>query len=78
MPRYRLSTGNAAWRVGASPAQAVLAGAGTESQLQALLAERYGARPARGSPLDLDPPSGKPDPMDLAPASDALRWARGE
>ena len=31
MPRYRLSTGNAAWWVGASPAQAVLAGAGNES-----------------------------------------------
>jgi hypothetical protein len=59
-------------------AQAVLAGAGTEAQLRTRLVERYGARPARGSLLDLDPLPGKPDPMDVAPASDALRWVRGE
>lgn len=59
-------------------AQAVLAGAGSESQLQARLAERYGARPSRGSLLELDPPPGEPDPAGATPASDALQWVRGE
>ncbi len=59
-------------------AQAVLAGAGSEAQLQARLVERYDARPGRGSLLELDPPPGEPDPLDAAPASDALRWVRGE
>jgi len=59
-------------------AQAVLAGADPDSQLQARLTEHYGARPARGSLLELDPPPGKPDPEDAARASDALRWVRGE
>jgi hypothetical protein len=59
-------------------AQAVLAGAGSESQLQAQLAERYGAKPAKGSLSELDPPPGRPDPAGAAPASDALRWVRGE
>jgi hypothetical protein len=59
-------------------AQTVLASASPEPRLQARLAERYGARPARGSLLDLDPPPGKPDPENVAPASDALRWVRGE
>jgi hypothetical protein len=57
-------------------AQAVLTGAGSETQLQARLAERYGARPARGSLLELDPPPGQPGPA--APASEALQWVRGE
>ena len=59
-------------------AQAVLAGASTESQLRARLAEHYGATPARGSLLDLDPPPGEPGSTSAAPASDALRWVRGE
>jgi hypothetical protein len=59
-------------------ARAVLASADLDSQLQARLAERYGARPARGSLLELDPLPGKPDPENAAPASDALRWVRGE
>jgi hypothetical protein len=59
-------------------AQAVLAGAGSESQLRARLAECYGARPAKGSLSELDPPPGAPDPAGAAPASDALRWVRGE
>ena len=59
-------------------ARAVLASAGIDSQLRARLAEHYGARPARGSLLELDPPPGTPDPADAAPASDALRWVRGE
>ena len=59
-------------------AQAVLAGAGSESQLQARLAERYGARPGKGSRLELDPPLGEPEHEGTALASDALRWVRGE
>lgn len=59
-------------------AQAVLAGAGSESQLQARLAERYDARPAKGSLAELDPPLGIPDPAGTTPVSDALRWVRGE
>jgi hypothetical protein len=59
-------------------ARAVLADATAESQLRARLAERYGARPSRGSLLELDPPPGEPEPNGAAPASDALRWVRGE
>jgi hypothetical protein len=59
-------------------ARAVLASADSDSQLQAQIAQHYGARPARGSLLDLDPPPGEPDPENAAPASDALRWVRGE
>ncbi|MHB8240818.1 MAG: hypothetical protein ACYDHN_02400 [Solirubrobacteraceae bacterium] len=59
-------------------AQAVLADAGSESQLQARLAERYGARPARGSLLELDAPLDRPGAEGDAPATDALRWVRGE
>jgi hypothetical protein len=58
-------------------AQAVLSQAGSQAQLKARLAERYGARPGRGTLLDLGPPLGKPDPH-AAPASEALRWVRGE
>jgi hypothetical protein len=59
-------------------AQAVLAGADHDAQFQARLAECYGARPSRGNLLDLDPPPGKPNTADATPASDALRWVRGE
>ncbi|HTD08092.1 MAG TPA: hypothetical protein VK680_04295 [Solirubrobacteraceae bacterium] len=59
-------------------AQAVLATASTESQLQARLAELYGAKPAQGSLLELDPPPDQPGPTRATPASDALRWVRGE
>jgi hypothetical protein len=59
-------------------AEAVLASASSESQLQAHLAERYGAKPSRGSLLELDAPPGQPDPGGAAPASDALQWVRGE
>jgi hypothetical protein len=59
-------------------AEAVLAGAGAEARLRGRLAERYGAKPSRGSLLTLDPPPGEPDPEGAAPASDALRWVRGE
>jgi hypothetical protein len=59
-------------------AQAVLAGAGSESQLHARLAACYGARPGRGSLLELGPPPGELDAAGAAPASDALQWVRGE
>ncbi|HYM44727.1 MAG TPA: hypothetical protein VES65_01015 [Solirubrobacteraceae bacterium] len=59
-------------------AEAVLAGASSEGRLRGRLAERYGARPSRGGLLELDPPPGEPDPGGAAPASDALRWVRGE
>ena len=59
-------------------ARAVLASAGSDSKLQAQLAERYGARPGRGSLLELEAPPGQPDPAGATPASDALRWVRGE
>jgi hypothetical protein len=59
-------------------ADAVIAGAGAEGQLRGRLAERYGARPGRGGLLTLDPPPGTLDPENTTPASDALRWVRGE
>ena len=59
-------------------AQAVLAGADSESQLLVRLAKRYGARPGRGSLLALDPPPREPNSAADAPASDALQWVRGE
>jgi hypothetical protein len=57
-------------------ARAVLGGAGSSAQTQARLSDRYGARPGRGSLLDLDPPPSSFD--DTAPASAALQWVRGE
>ena len=59
-------------------AEAVLAGASSESQLQARLAERYGARPGKGSLLELDPPPDASDAAGVTAASDALQWVRGE
>jgi hypothetical protein len=59
-------------------AEAVLAGTSSESRLQARLAERYGARPGKGSLLELGPPRDAPDPAGATPASDALQWVRGE
>ncbi len=59
-------------------AQAVLDGAGSASKLEAQLAERYGAKPGHGSLADLDRLPGEPNPDGTSPASDALRWVRGE
>jgi hypothetical protein len=59
-------------------ARAVLAGADHDAQLRARLAERYRAKPSRGSLLDLAPPLGESSAADATPASDALRWVRGE
>jgi len=59
-------------------ARALLAGASSESQLRARLAERYEARPGRGSLAELGPPPAEPDATSDAPASDALQWVRGE
>ena len=59
-------------------ADAVLASAGSEARLRGSLAKRYGAKPGRGGLGTLDPPPGEPDPEGATPASDALRWVRGE
>jgi hypothetical protein len=59
-------------------AQAVLARADSASQLQARLAERYGAKPGRGSLADLDRPPEEPKQDGTSAASDALQWVRGE
>ncbi|MGA2163144.1 MAG: hypothetical protein ABSH36_01590 [Solirubrobacteraceae bacterium] len=59
-------------------AEAVLAGASPRSRLQAHLAERHNATITHGSLADLVPPPGEPDPGGSTPASDALRWVRGE
>lgn len=52
------------------------AGAGSRLRLQAHLTERHDATISRGDLAELDPPPGDPD--GATPASDALRWARGE
>lgn len=59
-------------------AQAVLAGANARTRLQARLAERYDARLGRGTLADLDAPEERPDSAGATPATDALRWVRGE
>ncbi len=59
-------------------AEAVLAGADSRSRLQARLAERHQATIGHGSLADMDPPPREPDPGSATPASDALRWVRGE
>jgi hypothetical protein len=58
-------------------AQAILAGS-PEAVLQERLADRYEAQTGHGSLADLHAPPGQPDPAGAAPASDALRWVRGE
>jgi hypothetical protein len=58
-------------------AEAVLAGSGSHARLQARIAKRHNAIIGHGSLTDLDLPSGKPDPGNATPASDALRWVRG-
>jgi hypothetical protein len=59
-------------------AETVLATAGSEFQLRGRLAQRYGAKPSGGALLALDPPPGEPDSDGARPASEALRWVRGE
>lgn len=59
-------------------AQAVLADAGPEAASRARLREKYGLIPATGDLSSLPPPEGECDPDDPTPASDALRWVRGE
>jgi hypothetical protein len=49
-----------------------------EAQLRRRLEQRYGAKPSKGSLIAVAPPPGEPDPQGKAPASDALRWVRGE
>ncbi|HST55792.1 MAG TPA: hypothetical protein VLJ42_07840 [Solirubrobacteraceae bacterium] len=59
-------------------AEAVLAAGGSEARLRERLAQRYGSKPSQGGLLALEPPAGDPDPGGATPASDALRWVRGE
>jgi hypothetical protein len=42
------------------------------------LREKYKLRPAAADPLSYRMPEGDIDPEDPSPASDALRWVRGE
>lgn len=42
------------------------------------LHERYGTIPATADPRDFKLPAGEIDPDDPTPATDALRWVRGE
>jgi hypothetical protein len=59
-------------------ARAVLADADEATKLQARLVELYGATPARGDLLELDPPTVDPTLSSQRPATDALQWVRGE
>ncbi len=59
-------------------AQSVLESAGPAGDLRRRLAAAYQIRPANVDPRSISPPGGEVDPADPRPASDALRWVRGE
>jgi hypothetical protein len=59
-------------------AESVLDGGSPEAQLRRRLVERYGVVPARRDLTSIGPPPGEVDADDPTPASDALRWVRGE
>lgn len=59
-------------------ARAVVQEAGPETELLARLVDRHGIRPARSRLADLPRLPDAVDPADPTPASDALRWARGD
>lgn len=59
-------------------ATAVLAEAGPEAAERSRLREKYNLIPATADLMSLGPPEGELDPDDPTPASDALRWVRGE
>lgn len=59
-------------------AEAVRSDAGSGAQVRRMLVEKYAARPATRLPGSVPPPSDGVDPADPRPASDALRWVRGE
>ncbi len=46
--------------------------------LRRRLHERYGTTPATSDPRDFELPHGEIDPEDPTPATDALRWVRGQ
>jgi len=48
------------------------------AELRRRLRERYGTIPATSDPRDFRLPAGEIDPDDPTPASDALRWVRGD
>lgn len=59
-------------------ATAVLAEAGPDAAELARFREKYNLIPATSDLMSLPPPEGELDPDDPTPASDALRWVRGE
>lgn len=59
-------------------AEAVMDLADPQAQLRRRLLEKYEATSAHGDLLDLPQPDDEVDPDDPTPASDALRWVRGE
>jgi hypothetical protein len=52
--------------------------AGPVGELRRKLVEQHGVRPATRDPRTFEPPRDGIDPADPTPASDALRWVRGE
>lgn len=48
------------------------------AEIRRELHERYGTIPATADPRDFKLPPGEIDPDDPTPATDALRWVRGE
>lgn len=59
-------------------AEALVEDAGPAAELRRRLVEEHGARPATIDPSDFEAAPGAVDPDDPTPASDALRWVRGE
>ena len=59
-------------------AEAVLAGAGSEARLRGQLTTKYELIPARVDHRTIPAPLGDVDDNDPTPASDALKWVRGE
>ena len=59
-------------------ADTVVEEAGSVAERRRWLHEKYGTIPATSDPRDFELPPGEIDPDDPTPASDALRWVRGE
>jgi len=59
-------------------ASSVLSRGGPAAELRGRLVEKHGAIPARVDPRTIPGPDEELDPTDPTPATDALRWVRGE
>ncbi len=59
-------------------AETLMAQAGPAGALRQRLATKYDVIPAHIDPRTIGIPRGEVDPEDPTPASDALRWVRGE